>query len=196
MIEPSRLDFVCRFQDIQWMSFNLDCDKDISCSSLSSLYIPLLTLSGFDMSQSNGVYKLNNFEHMWREEKKHMMAFAYHFINSTVHTSKVIWALKTIEKLMNAFFTDEKRHGYMKQRLPLLAESWSTPTQGLRVTLWGGGVHIRHLTCTHRWSLTWPTRQRGQINMSDTAQSRLLEINGYRSILTNPLQIKQGLFFF
>lgn len=139
MIEPSRLDFVCRFQDIQWKSFNLDCDKDISCSSLSSLYIPLLTLSGFDMSQSNGVYKLNNFEHMWREEKKHMMAFAYHFINSTVHTSKVIWALKTIEKLMNAFFTDEKRHGYMKQRLPLLAESWSTPTQGLRVTLWGGG---------------------------------------------------------
>lgn len=31
-------------------------------------------------------------------EERHVRASAY-FINSTVHTSKVIWALKTIEKL-------------------------------------------------------------------------------------------------
>lgn len=78
---------------------------------------------------NTNIYKLNIFEYVCREVRNGI-DFAYHFINSTVHTSRVIWALKTV-KVNECLFTDEKQHGYMEQRLSLLAESWSTPTRWL-----------------------------------------------------------------
>lgn len=43
-------------------------------------------------------------------EERHIRDSAY-FINSTVHTSKEIWAWKSIEKLMNAFYWWEATPG-------------------------------------------------------------------------------------
>lgn len=104
-------------------------------------------------------------------------------------------------------FTDEKQRGYAEQLLPLLAENWNTPASGLRVTEGGGLVSIKHLweavhwsgegeqkdaQAFHRWALalrdeSWcGWRGRGQINTSNTAQSRLQRSTGadqYRQTL-------------
>lgn len=57
-----------------------------------------------------------------------------HFINSTVHTSRVIWALKTVKKLIYAF-TDEKQRSYVEQQLPPAAGSGGAPARGWRLLL-------------------------------------------------------------
>lgn len=148
---------------------------------------------------NTNIYKLNIFEYVCREVRN-WIDFAYHFINSTVHTSRVIWALKTV-KVNECLFTDEKQHGYMEQRLSLLAESWSTPTRVACVA----PLEAEHWSRTwftsftfhrsaHRWGPMRPTRQRGQINTSNTAQSCLSEINRYTSSPTNSLR-KQGLIW-
>ena len=94
---------------------------------------------------------------------------------------------------MNAFFLLTEATRLHETTAPSSGRKLKYPDTGTEGTVggWGWSVHIRHLTCTHRWGLTRPTRQRGQINMSDTAQSRLLKINGYRSIPINPLQKKK-----
>lgn len=138
---------------------------------------------------NTNIYKLNIFEYVCREVRN-WIDFAYHFINSTVHTSRVIWALKTV-KVNECLFTDEKQHGYMEQRLSLLAESWSTPTRVACVA----PLEAEHWSRTwftsftfhrsaHRWGPMRPTRQRGQINTSNTAQSCLQRSTGTR----HPLQ--------
>lgn len=129
-------------------------------------------------------------KHVWARVQRREMTFAYHFINSTVHTSKVIWALKTIKKLMNAFLltrsdTATWNNGslfWQKVEVPQHRE-WGL--QGV----WGAGTHPASLRLstdlgpglswdlsqisTHRWGLMRPTRQRGHINTSNTAQSCL-----------------------
>ena len=47
-------------------------------------------------------------------------------------------------------FTDEKQHSYMEQHLPLLAESWSTPVEGLGG---GGGAGRRQASLRPRTDL-------------------------------------------
>lgn len=111
------------------------------------------------------------------------MAFAYHFINSTVHTSKVIWALKTIKKLMNAFYWWEatQLHG---TTAPSSGRKLKYPDAGTEGNswlcvrhLWGWALIWDHLSgrerwmkgswglsqisaCTHRWSWqSWQGRE-------------------------------------
>lgn len=66
-----------------------------------------------------------------REEE---LVFVHHFINSTVHTSRMIWALKTVKKLIYAF-TERKQRSYVEQQLPPAAESGGAPARGWRLLL-------------------------------------------------------------
>lgn len=131
---------------------------------------------------NTNIYKLNIFEYMCREVRNGI-DFAHHFINSTVHTSRVIWALKTV-KVNECLFTDEKQHGYMEQRLSLLAESWSTPTRWLVLHLLrlstdlGPGSPCLPFTYQHIDEDRCGRQGRGQINTSNTAQSCLQRSTG------------------
>lgn len=98
---------------------------------------------------SDDIYKLTTVITVCREER-HIRASAY-FINSTVHTSKVIWALKTINKLMNAFYWWEatRLHGA------------TTPSSGRKLKYPNGVTGGKRGWCTsssseaERWSRSW-----------------------------------------
>ena len=102
--------------------------------------------------------------------KRHMMAFAYQFINSTVHTSKVIWALKTIKKLMNAFYWWEatRLHG---TTAPSSGRKLKYPNTG---TKGNGGWYTSGISEAEHWSGTWFIFQVSKTNKKGTFHSSVL----------------------
>lgn len=134
---------------------------------------------------------LLHIQHTWRKRDMGWLLLII-LLTANVHTSKVIWALKTIKKHEWMPFTDEKRHSYVEQQLPLLTiENWKTP-----VTEQGGVGAVKHQASLKRSTALREIPSRGALTdeairgredtlLQATPHNLAFKIERFETILTN-----------